>query len=55
MIVPPKTKADARANFYEWAAGKGLDDHYLDQVDRKWRKLGAQAAQPAGLRNAPHP
>lgn len=42
--------------FEQWRRDKqawNCDDHYLRQVDKKWRRLGAMAAQPASLRNAP--
>lgn len=41
--------------FQQWRADKGAwvcDDHYLTQVDRKWKTLGKLAKQPASLRNA---
>lgn len=42
--------------FHQWRAAKNAwncDDHYLDQVDRKWSRLGKLVAQPASLRGVP--
>lgn len=42
------------AEFYWWRAAKQAhtcDDHYLFQVNRKWRTIGRLARQPASLRN----
>ncbi len=41
--------------FERWREAKGAwncDDHYLAQVDRKWRSIGKQVRLPASLRNA---
>lgn len=41
--------------FQRWRADKGAwacDDHYLTQMDRKWKTLGKLVKQPASLRNA---
>lgn len=52
--------SDAPQNLVEferWRREKSAymcDDHYLLQVDRKWRSLGKLAAQPASLRSNPH-
>jgi hypothetical protein len=34
----------------EVKAAHTCDDHYLRQLDRKWRSIGRQARQPASLR-----
>lgn len=47
---------DAPQNFQEflwWRAQKqahALDDHYLRQLDRKWRTIGKLARDPSALR-----
>ena len=52
-------KSDAPGNLAElivWRTQKNAhicDDHYLRQIDRKWRSLGRQAKQPASLRGNP--
>lgn len=40
--------------FHRWRKDKNAwncDDHYLEQVDPKWSRLGKLVAQPASLRN----
>ncbi len=54
-----KKISDAPANlaqFHQWRREKNAhvcDDHYLDQVNRKWSRIGKLAAQPASLRGVP--
>lgn len=41
------------ADFYWWRAAKqahALDDHYLHELNRKWRMIGRLARDPSALR-----
>lgn len=54
-----QTSTDAPQNLEElrrWAAAKGwgpqVPDYYMEQIDRRWRRLGRLAKDPTALMGA---
>lgn len=55
MTSQPSDAPQNLVQFQRWRETRGAwncDDHYLAEVDRKWRSIGRQVRTPASLRNA---